>query len=185
MQTIFFILSLALPMAVLAQAPAYNGFPPPAAVPADPVQPEASPAPAAVPAEKKEEPAPPVAGGMNKYDPYLDNHMRAPAPEAGLGLFGMKIKDVEQVLRQYGAKNYSYAFGKYSRMTISAYLVTMYFDRERRLGGVAIEPKPPYQAIAPDARKFFFDLFLKDGDLSKFRAVIANDRLELKYSERQ
>jgi len=172
-------------MAVLAQAPAYNGFPPPAAVPADPVQPEASPAPAAVPAEKKEEPAPPVAGGMNKYDPYLDNHMRAPAPEAGLGLFGMKIKDVEQVLRQYGAKNYSYAFGKYSRMTISAYLVTMYFDRERRLGGVAIEPKPPYQAIAPDARKFFFDLFLKDGDLSKFRAVIANDRLELKYSERQ
>lgn len=118
---------------------------------------------------------------MNKYDPYLDNHLEAPAQGEIIGLFGMPIKDVEAVLRQYGAKNYSYAFGKYSRMALSAYVITMYFDREKRLGGVAVEPKAPYNAIAPGARKFFKDLFLKGGDISRFRTIIAGNRLEMRY----
>ncbi|MDN5279144.1 MAG: hypothetical protein PWR01_3109 [Clostridiales bacterium] len=120
--------------------------------------------------------------GMNKFDPYLDNHLRAPALSDKTGLFGMPIRDVENLLREYGAKNYSYAFGKYSRMSISAYVITMYFDRERKLGGVSIEPMAPYKIIGPDARKFFLDLFLKSGDMSKFKSIISASKLELRYS---
>lgn len=115
------------------------------------------------------------------YDPSMDNHLMAPAAGEEIGLFGLPIGKVEDALRDNGAKNYSYAFGKYSRMYLASYFVTVYFDRERRVGGFSVEPKPPYKTIEPEARKFFMDFFLKDCDLSRFEANIGNSRLEIKY----
>ncbi|GAB4273391.1 MAG: hypothetical protein Kow0029_13040 [Candidatus Rifleibacteriota bacterium] len=168
-----------------AQVPTYNGFPPTTAQPTaqQPAEQSSGQQPAA-----GRQIASGTSGGaqkgfsMNKYDPYLDNHLKAPPPGHAIGLFGKPIKEVENILRQYGAKNYSYAFGKYSRMSLSAYLITMYFDRERRLGGISVEPMKPYKIIAPEARKFFKDLFLKKGDISKFKTIIAGNRLEMRYS---
>lgn len=174
------ILSLAF-LPGFAQVP-YNGFPP-----AQPAPKPAAAAPKAE-AEKKEavaQPAQeqvPAAAGVNKFDPYMDNFLRAPDPADKLGLFGKPIKEVEGTLREYGAKNYSYAFGKYSRMSLSVYIITMYFDRNRRLAGISVEPRPPYTKIAPDARKFFMDVFLSESSLSRFKALISNEKLELKYN---
>lgn len=179
---------LALDLSAAAQT-SYNGFPPPkpAAKPASKA--EASASDAKTGEEKKSSQAQPQAQAeqapgstVNRFDPFMDNHLRAPEPGKKLGIFGKPIKEVEGILREYGAKNYSYAFGKYSRMSMSAYLITMYFDRNRRLAGVTIEPKPPYKGIAPEARKFFMDLFLKESGLQNFKALITQDRLELKYN---
>lgn len=167
-----------------AQMPSYNGFPPPApspapATPATPSQQQAEQQPRQE--QPRQQPQEENPGAVGKFDPFMDNHLRAPDASEKLGLFGLPIKEVERILRQYGAKNYSYAFGKYSRMSLSVYLVTMYFDRDRCLGGVAVEPRPPYQQLAPDARKFFFDLFLENSDLSRFKAIITAGRLELRF----
>jgi len=115
------------------------------------------------------------------YDPMMDNHLKAPPAGQEIGIFGMPVGMVEEMLRANGAKNYSYAFGKYSRLIISAYIVTLYFDRERTVGGVSVEPRPPYQTIEPEARSFFIDLFLNGADLSSFETNISSTRLELKY----
>ncbi len=136
---------------------------------------------------KTEDPKQPVASestgvkfnGIPVYDPFMDNHLKAPIEN--IGLFGLKIRDVERVLRNHGAKDYSYAFGKYSKMNLSVYVLTMYFDRDQKVGGVSIEPKPPFSKIEPNARKFFMDLFLKGNDISKFRTLISSGRLELRY----
>lgn len=101
-----------------------------------------------------------------------------------IGLFGMPVSKVEELLRYNGAKNHSYAFGKYSRMVFSVYLVTLYFDRERRLGGFSVEPRHPYKTVEPGAREFFMETFLKGADLSKFAVTMASDRLEIKYLPR-
>ncbi|MGM0600512.1 MAG: hypothetical protein ACQETH_11940 [Candidatus Rifleibacteriota bacterium] len=123
----------------------------------------------------------PEFSGINSYDPYMDNHLHAPPSEKPIGLFGKPIKEVEKILDQYGAKNYSYAFGKYSRMRISPYLLTMYFNRQRRLGGLAVEPMAPFKYIAPSARKFFIGLFLQNQSMEKFKSIISRNRLELRY----
>jgi hypothetical protein len=123
----------------------------------------------------------PPSSAIHSYDPRMDNHLHAPPAEKPIGLFGKPIKEVEKILDQYGAKNYSYAFGKYSRMRISPYLLTMYFDRQRRLGGLAIEPMAPYKYIAPSARKFFLELFLQKQSMEKFKTIISRNRLELRY----
>lgn len=116
------------------------------------------------------------------YDPSMDNHLKAPETGGEIGLFGRPIGEVEENLRFLGGKNHSYAFGKYSCMTLSVYLVTLYFDRDRKLGGFAVQPRPPYKVIGPDARKFFMDIFVAGGDLSKFETKIAAEKLEIRYA---
>jgi len=119
------------------------------------------------------------------YDPHMDNHLKSPEKGKEIGLFGHPIRSVEDHLRFLGAKNHSYAFGKYSRMTLSVYLITLLFDKERRLGGVKIEPRPPYKTIGPEARKFFLDVFTGGAGaqaLNEFSMEIAGNRLELNYT---
>ncbi len=164
---------------LVAQMP--NFFTPlPKPAPAKTAPPVVEPVGGSVPAQM------PVEGAVKElattlYDPSMDNHLVAPAAGDEIGLFGLSIGKVEEVLRANGAKNYSYAFGKYSRMYLATYFVTVYFDRDRRVGGFSIEPKPPYKTIEPDARKFFMDLFMKGCDLSCFEANIGSSRLEIKY----
>ncbi len=124
----------------------------------------------------------PTGPVVPKYDPYMDNHLKAPEADKPVGLFGLPVKQVEDVLKFQGAKNHSYAFGKYSRLTMSAYLVTIYFDKQRKVGGFLIEPRQPYKTVAPGAREFFLDTFLKGADLSKFAIKMASDRLEVTYA---
>lgn len=123
----------------------------------------------------------PSKPGVPLYDPYMDNHLKAPASGKEIGLFGLPVKQVEDMLRNSGAKNHSYAFGKYSRLVFSVYLVTLYFDKERKLGGFSIEPRPPYKTVEPGARQFFMDTFLKGADLSRFSITMASNILEIKY----
>lgn len=173
---------------IFSQTRSYNGFPP--AATEQPAQPAQETPQQATPQEERPvgqtaSPTQPHPGfSMNKYDPYLDNHLRSPDPAAKMGLFGQPIKAVEEMLRQYGAKNYSYAFGKYSRMTMSAYIITMYFDRERRLGGISIEPMPPYKFLGPNARNFFTELFGEGADMSKFESIVSATRFEMRYRGR-
>lgn len=153
--------------------------PPPVLIPAKTVLPVAEPVGVPEPAQ----PAQPAKEGAAKtlYDPAMDNHLVAPAAGNEIGLFGLPIGKVEEALRANGAKNHSYAFGKYSRMHLATYFITVYFDRERRVGGFSVEPKSPYKTIEPEARKFFMDFFMKDCDLSRFEANIGGSRLEIKY----
>lgn len=124
----------------------------------------------------------PAGPAVPKYDPYMDNHLKAPEADKPVGLFGLPVKQVEDMLKFQGAKNHSYAFGKYSRLTMSAYLVTIYFDKQRKVGGFLIEPRQPYKTVAPGAREFFLETFLKGADLSKFAIKMASDRLEVNYA---
>ena len=154
--------------------------------PQQPVQPPQQPTtPATEPATPATEPATQgggvqaVASGVAHYDPNLDNRLFAPKiPE---GLFGMKIRDVEGVLRNYGAKPHSYAFGKHSKMTFSVYILTLYFDRERRLGRLEVAPRPPFSSIEPNARHFLMTLFLQGADVQQFRTIISPGKLEITY----
>jgi len=160
---------------LLAQMP--NFFGKPAGLPATtPPVPVAS-SPAVAPAES----SPAATTTTSLYDPMMDNHMKAPPAGQEIGAFGMPVSRVEDMLRANGAKNYSYAFGKYSRLVISAYIVTIYFDRARAVGGISVEPRPPYQTIEPEARAFFLDMFLNGADLTHFETNISSTRLELKY----
>ncbi len=124
----------------------------------------------------------PASSGVPVYDPAMDNHLKAPAHSEKTGLFGLTVKQVEEALRFQGAKNHSYAFGKYSRMTFSAYLITIFFDRERKVGGFLVEPRAPYRSIEPNARDYFMQTFLKGADLSKFAITVASDKLEVKFT---
>lgn len=114
------------------------------------------------------------------YDPRMDN--RLVAPSQNIGLFGKPIKEIEQHLKEYGAKNYSYIFGKCSRMTLFSYVITMYIDKNRLLAGVSISPKAPLKTIEPKAKAFFIELFLEDNNMSTFETIVASDLLEIKYS---
>lgn len=118
------------------------------------------------------------------YDPHMDNHLKAPPIGSEIGMFGYQIREVEDHLRFLGAKNHSYAFGKYSRMTLSVYLLTLSFSKERRLAAVLIEPRPPYAVIGPEARKFFIDIFVGENGIQSLNDLsmqISGNRLELKY----
>jgi hypothetical protein len=178
-----FILCLGSNAQVLAQTQFFGTPTPPAAE----KKPE-TPAPAAGGAAAGTKGGGAVASGTKPvkrgftvpvYDPYMDNHLSSPVKK--IGLFGEDIRDVEKTLKKYGAKSYSYAFGKYSRMSFSIYLVTMYFDKARKLGGVSISPKLPYKKVEPGAKSFFLELFLGKNDISEFRTLFADDRLELRY----
>jgi len=113
------------------------------------------------------------------YDPILDNHLKAPSKP--MGLFGRPIKEVEQILKTFGAKPYSYAFGKYSRMCFSVYVLTLNFDRYRKLGTVEIEPIPPFSKVEPQAQAFFSRLFLSGADLGQFSTSIQPMKMLIAY----
>jgi len=172
---LFAILLILLHGKLLAQMP--NFFSKPAGSPKTTAPVPVASSPATAPPENRST----ATATTSLYDPMMDNHMKAPPAGKEIGAFGMPVSRVEDMLRANGAKNYSYAFGKYSRLVISAYIVTIYFDRERLVGGIAIEPRPPYQTIEPEARAFFLDLFLNGADLSNFETNISGTRLELKY----
>ena len=115
------------------------------------------------------------------FDPFLDNHLKAPPDGIRVGKFGLKIKDVETQLREMGAKNHSYAFGKYSKMILSSYLITLSFDVNKRLGMVEVEPKPPLKTVEPKAREFFIKYFTEGADLSQIAIWVNPEVLELKF----
>lgn len=172
---LFAILLIMCQDKLLAQMPNFFG------TPAEPPKTTTSVPVASSPAVEQPVNRPTAPASTSLYDPMMDNHMKAPPAGKEIGAFGMSVSRVEDILRANGAKNYSYAFGKYSRLVISAYIVTLYFDRTRMVGGISIEPRPPYQTIEPEARAYFLDLFLDGADLSQFETNISSTRLELKY----
>lgn len=109
----------------------------------------------------------------------MDNRLAAPATPQGV--FGLPVKDVERMLRAYGAKPYSYAFGKESRLLLAVYLITVRFDRSRRVGGIVIEPKAPVRKIGASAQAFFAQLFLTGIDPSMFRTVITPEKISILF----
>lgn len=116
------------------------------------------------------------------YDPFMDNLLKTPSAQKPLGLFGKPIREVESVLRKQGARNTSYAFGRYSVMRFYYYNITLFFSRHGLVGGVSISPRPPLESIGPKARKFFMDLFLEGNSLEKFETIISSKKLEIKYA---
>lgn len=109
----------------------------------------------------------------------MDN--RLPVPVTPQGVFGLPVKNVERMLRAYGAKPFSYAFGKESRMLLAAYLITIRFDRSRRVGGIVVEPKAPVRKIGASAQAFFTQLFLSGIDPSMFRTVITPEKISILF----
>ena len=181
--------SAQIPTTSAPTVPTYIGLPPASPDVPQPLgsQPTSGPVPAAVTASDV-----PFAGpsaqtssgaGVLQYDPAMDNRLKS--PQNVEGLFGMKIIEVERNLRNYGARPYSYAFGKYSRMTFSAYLLTLLFDRHRKLGGVVVTPRPPFSLVEAQAQQFLIKLFLQNADLKKFQTVIGKGRLEIWFEDNQ
>ncbi len=119
--------------------------------------------------------------GIKTFDPFLDNHLKAPPDGITVGKFGRTIKQVEDELRLMGAKNYSYAFGKYSKMILSSYLITLSFDVNKRLGMVEVVPKPPLKTIEIKAQDFFIKLFTEGADMSQVGILLSSNKLELKF----
>lgn len=119
--------------------------------------------------------------GIKAYDPFIDNHLKAPPAGISVGKFGKTIKQVEDELRLLGAKNYSYAFGKYSKMILSSYLITLSFDVNKRLGMVEINPKFPLKSIESKAQEFFIKLFTEGADMSQVEIALSPNRLILKF----
>ncbi len=113
------------------------------------------------------------------FDPLFDNSLKAPKKQ--MGLFGRQISQVEKYLKELGAKAFSYTMGKCSKMVFSVYLVSLSFDKFRRLGSVRIDPIPPFSQIDPAARGFFQELFLTGVDLTQFRTVFAGGYIEIEY----
>ena len=121
------------------------------------------------------------SSGIKTFDPFLDNHLKAPPDGITVGKFGRTIKQVEDELRLMGAKNYSYAFGKYSKMILSSYLITLSFDVNKRLGMVEVVPKPPLKTIEIKAQDFFIKLFTEGADMSQVGILLSSNKLELKF----
>ena len=124
-----------------------------------------------------------VNSNIKTYDPFLDNHLRTPARGENHGKFGLPIKDIENDLSNYGAKNHSYAFGKHSRLVLGPYFITLCFDINRRLGIAVIKPKAPLKTIEPKAKDFFIDYFTSGADMEHISIMISEDNLQLKYVE--
>ena len=118
---------------------------------------------------------------IKNYDPFLDNHLKAPPDGINVGKFGMKIKEVEHQLSLIGAKHQSYAFGRHSTMVFSSYLITMSFNIEKRLGLVSILPKKPLETVEPKARDFFIKFFTEGADLSQVAIIVESNKLEMKF----
>ncbi|NLI79394.1 MAG: hypothetical protein GX442_23480 [Candidatus Riflebacteria bacterium] len=126
---------------------------------------------------------PGLASDAVQYDPAMDNRLTSPATPQGL--FGRPILEVERTLRAYGARPYSYAFGKYSRLTFSVYLITLLFDRERKLGGVVVSPKPPFTQVEPKVQQYLMKVFLPQADLTGFQTILGRTRMEIWFQENQ
>lgn len=120
---------------------------------------------------------------IKTFDPYLDNHLKSPPEGIIIGKFGKQIKVVEGELRLLGAKHYSYAFGKYSKMILSYYIITLNFDVNKRVGEIEIVPKPPLKSIEQKAQDFFIKLFTEGADMSQIALTISSNKLTLKYIE--
>jgi hypothetical protein len=123
----------------------------------------------------------PAGGGVFVYDPYLDNHLRAPEKPLGTSLFGLRVSEAESIWRDEGARNNSYAFGKYSRLRLSKYLIELSFDKDKRVGAVKVSPVKPYTSLPPKAREYFMQIIMGDADVSHFKLSIASHELDIKY----
>ncbi len=121
------------------------------------------------------------SNNIKAYDPYLDNHLKAPPAGINVGKFGRTIKQVEEELRSMGAKNHSYAFGKYSKMILSSYLITLSFDVNKRLGMVEVTPKYPLKTVESKAQEFFIKLFTEGADMSQVGITLSSNKLVLKF----
>lgn len=115
------------------------------------------------------------------YDPYVDNHLAAPKDKEENGLFGYSIFEVEKILVEAGARKYSYAFGKNSRMVLSRYMIVLNFDRNKKLGSVNIKALAPYKQVPPTAREYFMKLFLGECNLSSYTVKISSTELDISY----
>ncbi|HQG29863.1 MAG TPA: hypothetical protein PLY73_15025, partial [Candidatus Ozemobacteraceae bacterium] len=120
-----------------------------------------------------------ASGALLPYDPFMDNRLLA--PQKPQGVFGLPVKDVERMLRAYGAKPFSYVFGKESRMLLAAYLITIRFDRFRRVGGIIVEPKAPIRTIGTNAQAFFTQTFLSGIDPAMFQTVITPEKISILF----
>ncbi|HOY66929.1 MAG TPA: hypothetical protein PLP29_08570 [Candidatus Ozemobacteraceae bacterium] len=121
-----------------------------------------------------------ASGALAGYDPFMDNHLEAPV--TAQGMFGIPVREAEKVFRAYGAKPYSYAFGKHSRLLLSVYLVTIFFDRSRNVGEIQVEPRPPYKIIEPTARGFFLQLITRETRPDEFETVLTPSKISVKYA---
>lgn len=120
-----------------------------------------------------------ASGSLSPYDPFMDNHLSA--PKTPQGVFGLPVREVEKLLREYGAKPQSYSFGKQSRMILAAYLITIQFDKARNVGGISVEPRYPVKIIGSNAQTFFSQLFMSGIDPSNFRTVITPEKISICY----
>lgn len=118
---------------------------------------------------------------IQHYDPFLENKLRSPNKREGM--FGLLVKEVENYLISLGAKPYSYAFGKYSRLKFSVYMITMLFDKNRKLGGLIVTPIPPFRKIEYKFKEFIIKTFLSGADISKFETIITNNKIEIWYED--
>ena len=115
------------------------------------------------------------------YDPFIDNHYKTPPEGFYVGKFGLPVKEVESNLISYGARKHSYAFGKYSKLVLSFYNITLYFDINKRLSSIEVEPKPPLPTIEDTAQDFFIHYFTEDGDMNQMSISISPKKLSIAY----
>ena len=118
-----------------------------------------------------------------QYDPSIDNHLVAPAEKEKSGLFGDTVFEVEETLKSLGARNYSYAFGKNSRMVLSKYMIVLNFDKNKKLGSINIKAMSPYKHVPPTAREFFMRLFLGNSDMASYSIKISSTELDISYKK--
>ncbi len=118
---------------------------------------------------------------LQTYDPFIDNHYKTPPEGFYVGKFGLSVKEVEANLLSYGARKHSYAFGKYSKLVLSFYNITLYFDINKRLSSIEVEPKPPLQSIEDTAQDFFIHYFTEDGDMNQLSISISPRKLSITY----
>jgi len=157
-----------------AQLPSNGGDSPASAIPAvAPLTAAASTVPALKPR------AGVASGSLASFDPFMDNHLAAPSVPQGV--FGMHVREVEKILRAYGAKPHSYAFGKQSRMLLAVYMITIQFDRTRKVGAILIEPISPFKKIEASAQTFFTQLFMRNLHPGSFRTLITQEKISISY----
>lgn len=130
-----------------------------------------------------------TSGSNNKqysvpqYNPSVDNHLAAPKEKETSGLFGYSVFEVEEILRNLGARNYSYTFGKNSRMVLSKYMIVLNFDKNKRLGSINVKAIAPYKHVPPIAKEYFMKLFLGNSDLASYSVKLSSTELEISYKK--
>ncbi len=117
---------------------------------------------------------------MAGFSPAMDNKLKAPSSNESIGLFGLNVIKVERMLRDEGAVMHSYAFGKYSKLRLAGYNITLFFDKERNLGKISIFTEDNSDMPAY-VRKVFTDYFLQGASLQKFALSMLQNGLEISY----